>query len=201
MIVAGNCRSVNCSACHRAGIPSDRMRGLLWTGQLHHAIIGILRCAPGPGTAAKPRRGAAAGERQRGKPTAAPNVTKLRFFIMVSPFSLQLPPWQNSFCWWFNEKDAQEFRIRCTQNCVSNSAFLMEHSGGERVWRRCSSPPSAAKNAPRLLLSYDLLSPPGMMGAAISAIALMARSTFSCPSFPGGGGLLPAPSQRRAPIS
>jgi hypothetical protein len=69
------------------------------------------------------------------KPKAAPKITKLMFFIIVSPFSLQWPPWQFSFRWWFNEKDAQEFRIRCTRNRVGKSrltALFLQYFNGTK---------------------------------------------------------------------
>jgi hypothetical protein len=37
------------------------------------------------------------------KPKAAPKTTKLKFFIIVSPFSHHLPRGRFSFRWWFNE--------------------------------------------------------------------------------------------------
>jgi hypothetical protein len=65
------------------------------------------------------------------KPTAAPNVTRLKFFMIESPISIPSPPLQIYFRWWFNEKDGQEFQIRCTRNCVDHFEFAMEHTGGE----------------------------------------------------------------------
>jgi hypothetical protein len=54
----------------------------------------------------------------------------------VSPSVFNCHRGRFSFRWWFNEKDAQEFQIRCTRSCVGELPELLICNGTKRLPER-----------------------------------------------------------------